>query len=65
MLVEKNLSANVGEVRDKGLIPRSGRSPGEGHGNPLQYSLLENPKDRGGRQAVVHKVAESDTTEGT
>ena len=65
MLVEKNLSANVGEVRDKGLIPRSGRSPGEGHGNPLQYSFLENPKDRGGRQAVVHKVAESDTTEGT
>ena len=63
--MEKNLSANVGEVRDKGLIPRSGRSPGEGHGNPLQYSFLENPKDRGGRQAVVYKVAESDTTEGT
>ena len=43
----KNLSANAG---DAGLIPGLGRSPGEGSGNPLQYSSLENPKDRGARQ---------------
>ena len=43
----KNLSATAGDVRDTGLIPGSGRSPGEGHGNPLQYSCLENPMDRG------------------
>ena len=42
-----------------GLIPRLGRSPGEGHGNPLQYSCLENPKDRGAWQTVVHRVAKS------
>ena len=42
----KKLPANAGEVRDKGLIPGSGRSSGEGHGNPLQYSCLENPMDR-------------------
>ena len=43
----KNLPANAGEVRDAGSVPRLGRSPGEGHGNPLQYSCLENPMDRG------------------
>ena len=43
----KNLSANAGDIKDKGLIPGSGRSPGGGHGNPLQYSCLENPMDRG------------------
>ena len=46
-LVMKNLPANAGRVRDVGLIPGLGRSPGEGHGNPLQYSCLENPMDRG------------------
>ena len=44
-----------------GSIPRSGRSPGEGHGNPLQYSCLENPMDRGGWWATVHGVAKSQT----
>ena len=49
---------------DLGLIPGSGRSPGEGIGNPLQYSCLENSMDRGACQATVHGVAkESDTTE--
>ena len=42
-LVVKNLPANAGDIRDKGLIPGSGRYPGEGHGNSLQYSFLENP----------------------
>ena len=45
-LVVKNLPANAGDVRDKGLIPGSGRSPGRGHGNPLHYSCLENPMDK-------------------
>ena len=45
-LVVKNLPANAGDIRDVGSIPGSGRSPGVGHGNPLQYSCLENPKDR-------------------
>ena len=56
----KNLSANAG---DTGLIPGSGRSPGEGNGNPLQYSCLGNPKDRGAWWATIHEVAkESDMT---
>ena len=46
-LVAKNLPARAGDVRDVGLIPRSGRSPGGGQGNPPQYSCLENPVDRG------------------
>ena len=41
----KNSPANAGDIRDTGLIPRSGRSPGRGHGNPLQYSCLENPME--------------------
>ena len=58
--VIKNLAANTG---DTGLIPGLGRSPGEGNGNPLQYSCLENPVDRGVWQATVLGIAESDTTE--
>ena len=54
-----NLPANAREVRDAGLIPGSGRSPGGWHGNPLQYSCLENPMDRGARWATVHRVAHS------
>ena len=46
-------------ARDVGSIPRSGRSPGEGNGNPLQYSYLENPADRGAWWATVHGVAKS------
>ena len=46
----KNLPASAGHIRDTGSIPRSGRSPGGGHGNPLQYSCLENPIDRGAWQ---------------
>ena len=51
--VVKNLPANAG---DAGSIPGSGRSPGEGNGNPLQDSCLENPTDRGAWQAIVHGV---------
>ena len=60
-LVVKNLPANAGDVRDTGLVPGSGRSPGEGHGNPFQYSSLENPMDRGAWWATVHRVAQSRT----
>ena len=47
VLVVKNLPANSGDVRDMSSIPRSGRSPGEGNGYPLQYFCLENPMNRG------------------
>ena len=47
VLVVKNLPANAGDIRDISLIPGSGRSPGGGHSNPLQYSCLGNPLDRG------------------
>ena len=47
VLVGKNPPANAGDIRDVGLIPRLGSSPGGGHGNPLQYSCLENSVDRG------------------
>ena len=57
----KNPAANAGDIRDMGLIPGSGRSPEGGHGNPLQYSSLENPMDRGAWQARVHRVAKSRT----
>ena len=60
-LVVKNLSASAGDVRDIGSIPGSGRFPGGGHGNPLQYSCLENPTDRGAWRSTVHVVTESRT----
>ena len=60
-LVVKNLPASVRDIRDMGSIPGLGRSPGEGHGNPLQYSRLENPMDRGAWRSMVHRVAESRT----
>ena len=63
-LVVKNLPANARDLRDMGFILEPGRSPGEEPGNPLQYSGLENPMDRGAWQATVHGGRkESDTTE--
>ena len=59
--VVKNLPAYAGDARDTGLIPGVGRSSGEGHGIPLQYSCLENFMDRGAWRATVHRVAESQT----
>ena len=53
----KNLPANTGRTKDVGSIPGSGRSPGEGNGNPLQYSCLGNPMDRGTWQATVYAAA--------
>ena len=61
MLVVQYPPANVGDVRDVNSIPGLGRSPGAGHGNPLQYSCLENPVKRGAWQATVHGVAKSPT----
>ena len=59
----KNLSASTEDARDARLIPESGRSPGEGNGNPFQYSCLGNPIDREAWPATIHEVAkESDTT---
>ena len=57
----KNLPANAGDIRHAGLILRSERCLGEGHGNPLQYSSLENPMDREIWQAAVHRAAQSQT----
>ena len=59
MLEVKNPPANTGNIRDAGMIPVLGRSPGGGHGNPLQYSCLENPMDRGAWRATVHEVAKN------
>ena len=59
VLVVKNPPANAGDARDTGSIPGSGRSPGGGHGNPLQYSSLENPMDRGAWWATVQRVTQS------
>ena len=60
-LVVKNPPANEGDVSDVGLIPGLERSPGGGHGNPLQYSCLEDLMDRGVWWAIVHGVAKSQT----
>ena len=60
-LVVKNPPANLGDLRDLGLIPGLGRSPWGGKGNPFQYSCLENPMDRGAWRATVHRVAKSQT----
>ena len=60
-LVIKNPAASAGDARNESSIPGSGRSPGEGHGNPLQYSCLENSMDRVARKAMIHGVAESRT----
>ena len=57
----KNPPANAGDISDAGLIPGLGRSPGGGKGNPLQYSCLQNPTDRGAWQATVHRVTKSQT----
>ena len=59
MLVVKNPPANKGDVRDVCLISGWGRSPGEGNGNPFQYSCPEDPMDRGAWRAAVHRVAKS------
>ena len=56
-LVVKNLPENAGDLRDVGLIPGSGRSPGEGNGNPLQYPCLENPMG-GGARKVLHSICQ-------
>ena len=58
-LLVKNLPANVGDPRDMGSVLGSGKSPGGGHGNPLQYSCLENPMDREAWWATAHRVAKS------
>ena len=57
----KNPPANAGDIRDGGLIPGSGITPGGGNGSPLQYSRLENPMDSGAWQVTVHGIAESRT----
>ena len=57
----KNWPANVRDIRVAGSIPGLGRSPGGGHGNPLQYSCLENPMDRGAWWTMVHRVSKSQT----
>ena len=59
--VVKNLPASAGDIRDVGSIPGLGRSPAGGHDNPLYYTCLENPMDRGAWWAAVHRVTESQT----
>ena len=60
-LVVKNPLASAGDIRNAGSIPGLGRCPGGGHGNPLQYSCLENPMDRRAWQATIHRIARSQT----
>ena len=57
----KHLPGNAGDITDVGSTPGSGRSPGGGHGNPLQYSCLENPMDSGAWWAIVHGATKSQT----
>ena len=64
-VVVKNPPANAGDTRDADSIPGLGRSSGDGHGNPLQYSCLENPMDKGAWWTTVHGVAELYTSEMT
>ena len=61
MLVVKNPPANEGDIRDSGWISGLGESPGGGHGNPLQYSCLENPMDRGTWWTMLHMITKSET----
>ena len=61
VLVVKNLSANARDIRDVSLIPGLRRFPGERNGNPVHYSCLENPMDRGAWQTIVHRVTKSQT----
>ena len=61
----KESTCNAGATGNVGSIPGSGRSPGGGHGNPLQHSYLENPMDRAARGAIVHGFPEPDMTEAT
>ena len=61
VLVVKNPPANIGDIRDMGSIPTLGRSAGGRHGNPLQYSYVENPMDRGAWMATVTGVTKSRT----
>ena len=60
-LVVKNPPASAGDIRNVGSVSGWGRSPGGGHGNPLQYSCLENPTDRGACWAILHRIAKSQT----
>ena len=60
-LVVQNPHVKAGDTRDPGLVPGSGGFPGEGSGNLLQYSCLENPMDKGGWHATVHSVTKSQT----
>ena len=57
VLVVKNSPANARDLRDTGSIPGLGRSPGGGHGNPLKYSCLKNPMDKGAWRATVHRIS--------
>ena len=59
VLVVKNTPANAGDIEDAGLVSGLGRSPGGEHNNPLQYSCLEKPMDRGAWWAIVHKIMKS------
>ena len=63
VLVVKNPLANAGDIRDVSSIPGLEGSPREGHGNPLQYSCLKNPMNRGAQRFIIHRVAQSDMTE--
>ena len=59
--VVRNPPANAGDAEDTGSVPGSGRSPGEGNGNPLHYTCLKNPMDRGAWRATLHGVTKNRT----